>query len=58
MGRQEATVFASVGGVRRCGGWAFFDKRLSICNRMAAFSYEPPMDKKTAALNNQNRRQK
>jgi len=26
MDRQEVTVFASVGGVRFCGGQAFFDK--------------------------------
>ena len=29
MGRQKVTVFASVGGVRRCGGQAFFDQWLS-----------------------------
>jgi hypothetical protein len=39
MGRQETTIFASLGGVRRCRGQAFFNKCLSTCNRMAAFSY-------------------
>ena len=46
MDRQKVTVFASVGGVRRCEGQAFFDKYLSIGlrhrNRMAASSYMPP----------------
>ena len=26
MSRQEVTIFANLGGVRRCGGQAFFDK--------------------------------
>ncbi|WP_207709438.1 hypothetical protein, partial [Pseudoflavonifractor sp. 60] len=55
MSRQETTVFASLGGVRRCGGQAFFDKCLSTFCRMAASSYVPPVDIKMAALNNQNR---
>ena len=50
MGRQEVTVFAILGGVRRYGGQAFFDKCLSIRNRMAASSYEPPADIRTAAF--------
>ena len=58
MSRQETTVFASLGGVRRCGDQAFFDKCLSTFCRMAASSYVPPVDIKTAALNNQNRRWK
>ena len=56
MSRQETTVFASLGRVRRCGGQAFFDKCLSTFCRMAASSYVPPVDIKMAALNNQNRR--
>ena len=36
--RLETTVFATLGGVRRCGGQAFFDKCLSSCNCMAASS--------------------
>ena len=39
MSRQKMTIFAILGGVRRCGGQAFFDKLLSICNCIAAFSY-------------------
>ena len=50
MGRLETTVFATLGGVRRCDGQAFFDKLLSTCNRMAASSYVPPKRKKAAAL--------
>jgi len=38
MGRQKATVFAGVGGVRRCGVQAFFDKCLSLHKRMAVSS--------------------
>ena len=55
---QKLTFFANLGEVRRCAGQAFFDKCLSICNRMAASSYVPPVDIKAAALNNQNRRWK
>ncbi|MEZ3436857.1 hypothetical protein [Flintibacter muris] len=58
MSRQGTTVFASLGGVRRCGGKTFFDKYLSTFCRMAASSYVPPVDIKMAALNNQNRRWK
>ena len=58
MSRQKMTIFAILGGVRRCGGQAFFDKCLSLHSRMAASSYVPPVDIKTAALNNQNRRWK
>ena len=50
MGRLETTIFASLGGVCRCEGQAFFDKLLSTCNRMAASSYVPPKRKKAAAL--------
>ena len=47
----KLTIFAILGGVHRCGGQAFFDKCLSICNRMTASSYVPPAeDKKLAAL--------
>ncbi len=56
--KLKLTIFATLGGVRRCGGHAFFDKYLFLHNRMAAFSYVPPVDIKTAALNNQNRRWK
>ena len=58
MDRLETTVFAPLGRSRRCGGRAFFDKCLSLHSRMAASSYVPPVDIKTAALNNQNRRWK
>ena len=58
MSRQKMTIFAILGGVRRCGGRALFDKCLSLHSRMAASSYVPPVDIKTAALNNQNRRWK
>lgn len=58
MDRLETTVFAPLGRSRRYGDQAFFDMCLSICNRMAASSYVPPVDIKTAALNNQNRRWK
>ena len=57
MDRLETTVFAPLGRSRRCGGRAFFDKCLSLHSRMAASSYVPPVDIKTAALN-QNRRWK
>ena len=50
MSRQGATIFASRGGMRRCGSQAFFDKCLSICNRMAASSCMPPAEMKMAAL--------
>ncbi|NBJ95370.1 hypothetical protein [Parablautia muri] len=43
MSRQKMTIFAILGGVRRCGGQAFFDKCLSTCNCMAASSYLPPV---------------
>ncbi|WP_160638291.1 hypothetical protein [Pseudoflavonifractor sp. 60] len=58
MSRQETTIFAKLGRVRRCGGQAFFDKCLSICNRMAASSCVPPKNIKTAVLKSlfQNRR--
>ena len=62
MSRQKVTVFASMGGVRRYGDQAFFDKRLSVDmqyrNRIAASSCMPPNSRKTAALKIQNRRQK
>ncbi|MEY8262279.1 hypothetical protein AALA80_18360 [Oscillospiraceae bacterium 50-60] len=58
MGCLETTIFAILDRVRRCGGQAFFDKCLSLHSRMAASSYVPPVDIKTAALNNQNRRGK
>ena len=57
MSRQKTTIFANMGRGCRCGRQAFFDMCLSICNRMAASSYVPPVDIKTAALN-QNRRWK
>ncbi len=50
MSRQETTIFASLGGVRRCGGQAFFDKCLSLHSRMAASSHVPPMNIKAAVL--------
>jgi len=46
----KLTIFATLGGVRQCGGQAFFDKCPSTCNRIAASSYVPPADIKTAAL--------
>ena len=55
MGRLETTIFATLGEVRRCGGQAFFDKCLSIHNRMAASSYVPPKRKKVASLISQSR---
>ncbi len=36
--------------MRRCWGQAFFDKCLSVSNRMAASSCEPPENEKAAAL--------
>jgi len=50
VSRQETTIFANLGGVRRYGGQAFFDKCLSLHNRMAASSYVPPVDIKAAAF--------
>ena len=50
MDRLETTIFATLGEVRRCGGQAFFDKCLSIRNRMAASSYCRQSIKKLAAL--------
>ncbi len=47
MSRQKSTVFTNLGGVRRCGGLAFFDKCLSLIlwhrNRIAASSYVLPL---------------
>jgi len=50
MSRQEVTVFAIQGGVCRYGGQAFFDKCLSLHNRIAASSYMPPTGMKMAAF--------
>ena len=47
MCRQETTVFASLGGGHRCVGQAFFDKCLSIRNRMAASSLIAAKTKKS-----------
>ncbi len=44
MRRQETTIFATLGGVCRCVGQAFFIMCLSTSNRMAASSYIPPFN--------------
>ena len=51
MSRQKTTIFAIMGSIRRHKRQAFFDKCLSICNRMAASSYcRRVIHKKTAVL--------
>ncbi len=57
-GRQDFTIFAVVDRVFHWRCQTFFDKYLSTFNRMAASSYMPPTNTKTAALNNQNHRWK
>ena len=54
MSRQEVTVFAIVGGVRRCGDQAFLTSEYQIDFAIVSTWRHPPMcrqqDTKTAAL--------
>ena len=50
MSRQKTTIFANLDRGGRYMGQTFFDKYLSSHNFIAAASYVPPADIKTAAF--------